>query len=151
MLLYLYFISVKQLPYSTHGNPVQPRGNKDGVNEAGYIYVTKNDALTVPKSGSIMVWKLYTDVDYQATMMVLRPVTGQENKYTVVGENTVSIKANVTNLIEIPEFARIIVQTGDIIAWYYLPGAIPAIQWVHFLRDWQSRFFIPICVDKLEN
>ena len=128
MLIYSCFISVKQLPYSTHGNPVQPRGSKDGVNEVGYIYVTKNDALIVPKSGSIMAWKLYTDVDYRVTMMVLRPVTGQENKYTVVGENTISIKANVTNLIEIPEFARIIVKTGDVIAWFYLPGANPAIQ-----------------------
>ena len=115
------------MSYSIHGNPVQPRSSKDGTNEPGRIYLQQNDALNVPKSGSIMAWKLYSNNDYVTTMMVLRPVSGQENKYTLIGENTISIKGKVTNIISISDFNRIKVQTGDVIGWYYLPGANPEI------------------------
>ena len=74
-----------------------------------------------------MAWKLYTNDDYVTTMMVLRPVPGQENTYALVGENTISLKGKVTNIISIPDFNRIKVQTGDVIGWYYLSGANPEI------------------------
>ena len=109
----------------TYGNPVQPRSETDAPGAVGRIYVEGSQGLTVPESGSIFAWRLFTETDYIVTMVVLRP-SGPDT-FTVVGENTVSIRGNITNIISVPQFARIQVQPGDVVGWIYLPGTRPAI------------------------
>ena len=79
----------------------------------------------MPKAGSIMAWKLYAVSDLNITMMVLRP--GETNKYTLVGENTLAVRGNVTNILEVQSFTRITVAAGDLVAWYYFPSQKPSI------------------------
>ena len=122
----LVYFAEKPRDHVTLGNPVQPRGSTDGSRDVGYIYLVPGSAaLTVPKAGSIMAWKLYPNVDSMMTMMVLRPA--ETDMYTLVGENTVSVRGNVTNLIDVLHFNRITVAAGDLVAWYYLPAQKPAI------------------------
>ena len=126
----LVIVEVK-LDTETFGNTVLPRKYDEGDDDIGFLYIEDSEALTVPKPGYIKAWKLYTRWQYDVTMVVLRP-TGKEKTFTYIGGNTVSITPNITNTIVIEGFARIKVEKGDIIGWYYLPqGKNPGLLYVY--------------------
>ena len=116
----------KALPYSTLGNAAQPRPAVDAA--VGYLVTENSPRLTVPRPGSIQAWKLYSNQHADVTMIVLRPLGG--TSFTIIGENVVTTPAGRTDVITVPDFDRINVRAGDVIAWYYLPGASPSIPYV---------------------
>ena len=83
--------------------------------------------MTFTRSGSIRAWKLYSTAAADITMTVVRPVTGSLSKFTIVGENVLTLPAAKTDVHTILPFDRINVEAGDIIAWFYLPGSDPTI------------------------
>ena len=121
------------LPYSVGGNHAIPHSRKDGTSSIGYIYVERSVAMTIPRDGSIQGWKFYTDSEADINMMVLRPVPGSETEYTIVGENFLHTPKVATEILTVPEFDRIDVKNGDVVAWLYLPGSDPTIQYVKLL------------------
>lgn len=88
-----------------------------------YIYLEKSTNMIVPKDGSIMGWRFFTTAPSTLTMMVMRPVTGTSDKFTLVGQNTVQPDHGRTTVVKIPWFARINAKQGDVIAWYYMKSS----------------------------
>ena len=115
------------------GNHAIPRSLKHGSGSIGEIYVERSMAMTIQRDGSIQAWKFYTDSEADINMMVLRPVAGSQTEYTIVGENFLRTPKVTTEILNVPEFDRIDVKTGDVVAWLYLPGSDPTIQYVKLL------------------
>ena len=109
------------------GHNLQPREKTDPASRIGYIVTEASPVMTVTKAGSIKKWKLFSQHDSDVTMMALRPVKEDTDRYMLVGENSVSIRGGIANFFNVDAFDMIKVQPGDIIAWYYLPGQNPGI------------------------
>ena len=83
--------------------------------------------MIFPRPGTVTAWKLYSKSTANITMMVVRPVTGTDYDFTLVGVNAIKAPNDSMAVIPVAIADRISVEAGDMIAWYYMPGSRPTI------------------------
>ena len=122
----LTFVSAPS-PYSFVGNAAEPGRDRDHSNSNEEIKIERSFSMTFTRPGIVRAWKLYSNSAVDISLMIVRPVAGSDLDFTVVGMNKVKAPNRKAAIIQVATADRISVEVGDIIAWYYMPGADPTI------------------------
>ena len=99
----------------------------DGPDSLGEIKIERSPSMTFTKPGTVKAWNLYSKSTANITLIVVRPVEGNDLKFTIVGMNDLKAPNGKAAVIPVPTADRIRFKAGDIIAWYYWPSPNPTI------------------------
>ncbi|XP_061193575.1 uncharacterized protein LOC133201786 [Saccostrea echinata] len=90
-----------------------------------YSYTGLNENMSIKKSGKIVKWQFFSEINGIAALQVLRP-TEASNTYTLIGQNEI-LETYVGRIrtYEVPVEDQIEVKPGDLIGIFPLSAKIP--------------------------
>ena len=100
------------------GNEVIPRSKNDGRK---WAIIEMSSTMTVPFDGHVEAWNVYSDKDTTVVMMIWRQDPLNDKKFTLIGQNFISLEAYKPNLVNVPDFNQINVKKGDVIGFWFPP------------------------------